>query len=432
MDLPVPKDIPLPQPAPDLLLEILIIVSFLLHILFVALMVGGSVLAAGLEISGRWRREHDGLARWVASTVTVNKSLAVVLGVAPLLIINTYYTPYFYAANALTGTAWISVIPLVIAAFLLTYAHKYGWDLLENRKGLRLSLSIAASALFLFIPLIFLTNINLMLYPEQWREVRGFLSALALPNVLPRYLHFLAASVAVTSLFLAWYAGRDSFNAREGETISTGAARRMFYSIALVTTSAQLFFGPLLYFTLPAHTVSWGMTFVIIAGAALAIFLMWLLYREVLAPEENTGRLLWPILATLSAVVILMGTGRHMVRETAVDPHRHMVQERTARYTESVSAAGDFVLIPGGLGAGDIPEGEAVFRRVCAACHAREQRLVGPPLTEISTVYAGDPDGIVTWSLNPGRKRTDYPAMPAQNLPEAQIRAVADYILNSD
>ncbi len=57
------------------------------------------------------------------------------LGVGPLLAINTLYTVYFYTANALTGTFWISIVPLVVVAFLLTYAHKYLWHAMERRKG---------------------------------------------------------------------------------------------------------------------------------------------------------------------------------------------------------------------------------------------------------------------------------------------------------
>lgn len=37
--------------------------------------------------------------------------MAVVLGVAPLLLINVLYTIHFYIANALTGTAWILLVP---------------------------------------------------------------------------------------------------------------------------------------------------------------------------------------------------------------------------------------------------------------------------------------------------------------------------------
>lgn len=116
--VPVPRDIPLPLPAPQAFLEVLLIVAFVAHILFVNLMVGGSLLTFALQLRGLRRPEFDRAAHVVASTVTVNKSIAVVLGVAPLLLINVLYTMHFYTANALTGIAWILLVPLISMAFL--------------------------------------------------------------------------------------------------------------------------------------------------------------------------------------------------------------------------------------------------------------------------------------------------------------------------
>jgi len=229
MDAPVLRDIPLALPAPVLLLEILVVVSFLAHILFVALMVGGSLLTFALEFLGRRDPDRRRLAREVGKTITVNKSLAVVLGVAPLLILNTLYTVFFYSANALTGTAWILVVPLVIAAFLITYAHKYSWELLDSRRGLHLALAAASAALFASVPLIFLTNVNLMLYPEWWGRVRGFFSAMLLPNVLPRYLHFVTASVALTGIYMVWIAGWKGFPSSDFEGLDRKRIRRLFF-----------------------------------------------------------------------------------------------------------------------------------------------------------------------------------------------------------
>jgi cytochrome c len=46
--LPIPRDIPLPLPANAHFLEVLLIIAFITHILFVNLMVGGSILVLGL------------------------------------------------------------------------------------------------------------------------------------------------------------------------------------------------------------------------------------------------------------------------------------------------------------------------------------------------------------------------------------------------
>ncbi len=120
---PVPKDLPLPLPLPEWLLIIILVISFLAHLVFVNLMIGGTLLTLWSQIKGLKDKKYDLLAKEIASTITVNKSIAVVLGVAPLLSINVLYTVYFYSANALTGLIWIAVIPLVTIAFFISHTY---------------------------------------------------------------------------------------------------------------------------------------------------------------------------------------------------------------------------------------------------------------------------------------------------------------------
>ena len=249
LTMPIPRDIPLGMPAYPILLELALVLLFLLHILFVNLMLGGSILAFVFEIMGRKRPDYDRLAREIVSTITVNKSMAVVLGVGPLLTINVLYTLHFYTANAITGRAWIMVVPLVAIAFLLGYVHKYTWDRYAQRKELHLALGASSTLLLLIVPLIFLSNINLMLFPEKWKEVDGWLASLLIPNVFPRYLHFLMACLALTGLFLTGYFGRSRYPAEEKfETLKVSDLRKIFLSITLGATVAQLVVGPLVFF----------------------------------------------------------------------------------------------------------------------------------------------------------------------------------------
>lgn len=159
---PVPRDLPLDLPLPEPVLITVLIISFLLHIIFVDLMVGGVLLTLWAEIKGLKNKDYDELAHEIAKTVTVNKSIAVVLGVGPLLSISVLYTVYFYSANALTGMMWLMLIPLITVAFLLTYLHKYTWEKLATNKMLHISIIASAALLLLFIPFIFLTNVNQM------------------------------------------------------------------------------------------------------------------------------------------------------------------------------------------------------------------------------------------------------------------------------
>jgi cytochrome c len=431
--VPLPKDIPLPLPAEVWFLEFSAVALFLLHILFVALMVGGSLFSVYFEIRGLKRPELDRLARAVAKTVTVNKSLAVVLGVAPLLVMNVLYSIYFYSANSLTGTAWIMVVPLVATAFLLTYAHSYSWDRLAGQKGLHIAIGVAGAVLFLCIPFIFLSNINLMLFPERWPDVHGFLSTLLLPNVLPRYLHFVVATVAVSALFFAGYFGRRGYPVEERLAgLTREGLRREFLGIVFGATTLQLVAGPLLFFTLPPSGLSWGLVGNLAIAIVLILIALLMLWREAGRTSPGLGSRYWMIVGVLSAVVILMAYGRHLYRESALDAHRTRMAQATADYQAAVlganmrAAAG---MQRTGAEEAAMSPGERTFKLLCAACHASGRRLVGPPLEEIAAVYQGDPAGLINWVRAPGRKRLDYPEMPPMRMSEAQYQAVADYVL---
>lgn len=438
----MPRDIPLDLPVPEPLLQFLIVFSFLLHILFVNVMVGSAILILYYELKGLKERKFDKLAREISKTLTVNKSLAVVLGVAPLLVMNTLYTIYFYTANALTGYYWIGVVPIVTVIFLLLYLHKYTWDTLAKHKSLHILILIFINLGFLFVPLIFLSNINLMLFPDMWTSVRGFFSALTVGNVFPRYFHFLAASLAVTSLFGVWWFGLRNFPIEEKlPGFDKESLKKNFYVIALAVNSLQFIIGPIILMTLPGVGISPEMVIVILSGASLNIPVVILLWKEISRTDGKTGSHFYKIVALLTIIVALMGTGRHLYRETALSPHREKMAIATEEYMAEVEKAyqerldntpigEDIDLSPPIVVASDAHPGEVVFLQNCASCHKLNERLVGPPLTEIYEAYKGNPQGITEWTKDPGKKRDDYPQMPAVILTSRQYQNVADYILS--
>lgn len=433
-EVPVPRDLPLPLPVEEWQLRLWLVLLFLLHIFFVNLMVGGSLLTFVLEIAGLWQPRYDRLARAIAETVTVNKSLAVVLGIGPLLMINLLYTSQFYAANALTGHAWTLLIPLITAAFLLTYLHKYTWDRWTGpRKSRHLVVGGVATLLFLGIPLIFLTNINLMLFPGQWSEVAGFFSSLRIGNVFPRYFHFMSASLAMIGLFLCGWFGRRGFPV---EVTTPGFTRpelrRHFYRWTFFVSCAQFVFGPLLLFTLPVEGVTAGLLTTILGGVLLALVALFLLWAEIRSPDTVIGRRYWPVAGLFGLVVLAMGEGRNLYREAALAPQKSQIVRRTAEF-HGIELATQ-MRVRAGLGVGDaltaVPTGKSIFNQICAACHAREKPTGAPALVEIYQLYKDNPAGIVTWAKAPGKKRPQFGQMPSMaHLGEDQLNLVAAYML---
>ena len=336
-DSPVSKNMTLDMPSPHFVILGSLIAFFLVHIVFINFTVGGAVLSVVYEILGLKNKKYDHFGYVISKTITANKSLAVVMGVGPLLCINVLYTAYFYSANALTGYAWISIIPLVSTTFLLVYLHKYTWHRWVSgyKKALHILVGILPALILLFVPLIFLTNINLMLFPEKWDLVKGFFSALMLPNVFNRYLHFLVASFALTGLFLVWHFRRASQEYCIDNCVDKNFAIRTGYKLFLYFTLSQGVFGTLVWWTLPVRAANLYTTFINFSGAAVALFACLLVIVD-LRQRSKTGQYFYKITFLVAITLILMVTGRHAYREAALHEHRDLVEQKTADYMKKV------------------------------------------------------------------------------------------------
>lgn len=204
----IAPDITLPIPAPIGLLEVLLIVTFILHIVFVNFTISLSAGAVGLEIAGMVHKNAvlDKMAQICSFHASIHKSLAVVLGVGPLLIVSVLYTQYFYASTILIGKVWLSLIISLTVAFLLLYAYKFTWEKWQSKKALHLAIGVLAMGILFFVPLIFIVNVTSMLYPDQWAGANGFFDSLFYyPQIWPRYLHFMLASFATGGFYMFVY-----------------------------------------------------------------------------------------------------------------------------------------------------------------------------------------------------------------------------------
>ncbi len=400
-------------------------------------MVGGSVVTLWAQIKGLKNKEYDTFAHKIAKTITVNKSLAVVLGIAPLLTINTLYTIYFYSANALTGFAWIMIIPLVTIAFLLTYVHKYTWHSLEKNKIIHISIMALSVAIFLFIPLIFLTNVNLMMFPEKWGTVQGFLSALMLPNVFPRYFEFLGACVAVTGIFIVWYNNRKAYPIEEIYTSFTRySIKKLGYSIAIIGLSLQILFGVIVLFTLPSKGISYSVIGVMsIAGILLAVAL-WFSYQTIVGEKEKIDLHFNKITLSIVFFMVVYGGSRQMYRHNSLEKHQELVAAHTAEFQKLSKEAREnpveeTVELEIDPSLGELAKGTAIFQQNCTGCHKPNEKLVGPPVTEMNKIYSKDLEGLKKWIKSPGKKRKDYPQMPGfPQLSESDLNELSKYILS--
>jgi hypothetical protein len=187
-------------PAPAWLFLVLDLLTFLLHILVINVVLGGSLMMLFARFGKRDITSEDNFFGALINKVPTSIALGVNLGVAPLLFLQVIYGHLFYTSSVLMGIYWILVIPLLIIAYYGAYVH------VKSRKLARISILIT-SLILLYIGFMQVNNLSLMTQPAKWSAYFGNRGGTILnvtdPVFIPRYLHFLAASVAVAGLFTA-------------------------------------------------------------------------------------------------------------------------------------------------------------------------------------------------------------------------------------
>lgn len=202
-----PNDlIPTPDamPAPAWLMILLEQLLFLLHIIVI-----NALLGSALIILYRWFTKKDetnflDINKPIAKKIPVMFALGVNLGVAPLLFLQVTFGHLFYTSSVLMATYWILVIPFLILAYYGAYIH---FRKMDNSTGLA-KFSLVMLILFvLYIGFMLVANNSLMEKPEAWTQYfqnrDGTILNLSDSTLYPRFLHFVAASVAIGGLFFS-------------------------------------------------------------------------------------------------------------------------------------------------------------------------------------------------------------------------------------
>ncbi|MBI4710337.1 MAG: hypothetical protein HY759_04450 [Nitrospirae bacterium] len=201
---------PMGIPFYPIVFQVLMVLTFALHIMFVNFTIGTTFLSLYGYLKGGefWGR----LSKSMVKATTANISMAMLLGVAPLLFVQVVYDPFWYASNALSGAWVIGFIFIMMAAYGLTYVFYLKKDS-QRGKGFALT-GITALGLFLLAGLIMHALNYQALQPDKW--LGWYMKGNAVNTSgtslqafqLPRFLHFIIPSFAMTGIFLmlyAWY-----------------------------------------------------------------------------------------------------------------------------------------------------------------------------------------------------------------------------------
>ena len=302
-------------PSHPLVFLVLGVLTFALHIAAVQVMLGAAslTLRGAFSASTHWRR----LASAMLVTAKIAVSVAIVIGVAPLLFVQVVYDPFWYTSNVLSAWWVIGFIVLLIAGYIAMYIFYWkNHDIVADggRGGIWMLLSLA---LLLAVGFIVHSLTNQMLFPEQWMAwyaPEGVVNpdghSLHYWN-LPRFLFFIALSAPVTGAWLYGYR-RYLQGANEAVTAYLGWVRGLAQRLMLVGGVVSVLTGAVWMITLP-EKMAWFATSVWMLMALVALLAVVAL-PLVLRDRIDRGVWGYGIFGAGAVGLIVVGAAREMLR----------------------------------------------------------------------------------------------------------------------
>lgn len=187
------------------------VLTFALHILFVQLMLGTSAITifGSLKNDAHWRR----LAAAMLEISKVSVSVAIVIGVAPLLFVQVVYDPHWYTSNVLSADWVIAFILILILAYWAMYAYYFlnGKNKDKTQKPRGRYWMMISIVLMLVVGFIMHSLTSQILRPELWQswyvqnQIVDYSGSKLHTYNLWRFAFFIAMSIPVTGAMLVTY-----------------------------------------------------------------------------------------------------------------------------------------------------------------------------------------------------------------------------------
>jgi hypothetical protein len=301
---------PMGVPFYPFFFQLLMVLTFAVHILFVNFTVGLSFLSAyGFVRGGAY---WGGLSSSLAKATTPNASLAILFGIAPLLFMQVVYDPFWYASNMLSAAWALGFILILMLGYGLTYVFYLKGK--QDKRAVFGAIGLLSFALFLLAGAIMHVLGYQLLQPEKWfqwyvKDGGVHASGTSLHSFqLPRFLHFMVPAFALAGLFLmlyAWYFKDRPDKDRQHLARIAGTGAKM----AFLFTAVQAAIGIWWLFSLPSAFRFFQSPSLLIA-AALGVSLLVFLYRA----GKDPIRYAVPAGVWMFVTILVMSYAREVLR----------------------------------------------------------------------------------------------------------------------
>ncbi len=396
-------DLLLPPPIPEGFAKALLFAVFSVHLLFVLLMLGTAILALAYFLE-TWWNNRLGELRWdkkILRTFLMHKSLAVVFGVGPLLLIQVFYSIPFFSAVVLFSPFWLLIIVFLIIAFLSfdSLGHR-----IETHRYLHLFFGIVAMIFLLCVPGFFAAVLVAAENADKWMDILetgfGFDWRISL-HWFARYLHVLGASVVFAGAFHYFFTARKYDLEHRPALIKWILAGLLF----------QVIMGFALYLSLLQKPDALSFIYMA-AGIILALIIIWLVAGALQPGNVLSFAAVVPLLLFLLASMLLT---RQQFQDRAFAAILPIVDESARQYGEKLAPYQEDALEHYKTHMQVMyNSGPTIYAQSCAFCHGEKADGKGPdasdlkiPPENLSAVRANE-----TYLMDILKEGVDGTAMP--------------------
>ncbi len=309
----IPAPVPVPLPAPAWLLEFLLVFTFILHVVAMNFLLGGTIILTVSGFLGWSDSRHRELTRRVSRALPATTAFTITLGVAPLLFLQLVYGQFFYTSSVLMAWYWLALVFLV----MLGYYGVYWYQMQHDGLGPKAAWVILVTAiLFIHVAFLFTQNITAMQRPQDFYSlfvngrVGTILGSVTFPNLV-RLAHFLVGAIAVAGLGIALLS--RLWRTDSPELAAWG--RRCGVTWFMAATLVQFLVGLGFLFSLPLE-VRQALVGDKLALGVLVLGIVLALVALATAPKSLSAASV-AMLGTLSAMAVI----RHLVRVAYLRPY---------------------------------------------------------------------------------------------------------------
>lgn len=433
--------------------ERLTLLYYLLAFVSTMMIIYLSICVVGATLSlyfNRMSRKHNNplyhrFSRNLIDMAVPGKGAFAALGILPIVTVLLIYAQLLYNTNSTVTNFMAASTILFIIGFMLLLAYKYSFRLegfihsysmlndaqreeIDPASSVDLhAMDVSAhqtrrrAGLFGTVLLwvgswVFLAGTVLAIGGAGAYDSTNYLAILFSGPAILSFLHFVTAAAVIESaatlfFFFIWDGGIGIKDDRY-----EGFVKRFSIITALVFVLTQ----PLLIFTDLAESPSAALTGVVFGLGGLALVVVFILLHFFYTMLKQTKLRLGSY--AFIGVVVMAGVWMARNGVSFSESNSSHYQILTSNYDKMLA---------------DLPKvstekvsGKEVYTHTCSACHKFDTKLVGPPYNMVLPEYVGKMTDLEAFIMNPKPILKGYPPMPKQGLNQAQVHAVAQYIMN--